>query len=109
VKQQKNMNTIHAPQISVSLEFEFMGTDLTAEYMISDEGITILFSSDGVESAKSITLFLFEEYGIMSRLIFSLLCLIIIVRNINMINFITIILLRRRSYGKILLPGGRTP
>ncbi|XCP85350.1 hypothetical protein ABXS75_00625 [Roseburia hominis] len=50
------MNTIHAPQMSVSLEFEFMGADLTAEYMVSDEGMTILFSSDAVESAESITL-----------------------------------------------------
>lgn len=50
------MNAINAPQMSVSLDFEFMGTTLTAEYMISDEGMTILFSSDTIESAKSITL-----------------------------------------------------
>lgn len=50
------MNTINAPQMSVSLDFEFMGTALTAEYRVSDEGMTILFSSDAIEAAKSITL-----------------------------------------------------
>lgn len=50
------MNTINAPQMSVSLDFEFMGTALTAEYMVSEDGMTILFSSDAIEAAKSITL-----------------------------------------------------
>ena len=50
------MNTNHGPEMSVDLEFEFMGTDLTTEYTVSDAGMTILFSSEAIESAKRITL-----------------------------------------------------
>ncbi len=50
------MDMINAPQMSVGLEFEFMGTDLTAQYLVSEAGMTILFSSDTIESARSIPL-----------------------------------------------------
>lgn len=50
------MNAINAPQMSASLNFKFIGTNLTAEYMVSDVGITILFSSDAIRPVKNITL-----------------------------------------------------
>lgn len=46
-------DTIKA-QIAVSLEFEFMGADLSASYSISDDGMTISFSGE-VKNADHIT------------------------------------------------------
>lgn len=47
---------VDSAQMSASFDFEFMGTSLTAEYWVLDKDRTILFSSDAIELAKSITL-----------------------------------------------------
>lgn len=53
----KKMNEItEGPQLSVDLEFEFMGADLTAAFAASADGVTVSFSQTAIQSADSISL-----------------------------------------------------